>query len=154
MNQAAKLDVAVQDYLHVAKNYREDTREYSQVEIAKLAVANAFLETLGIDTYPVNEQFEPEGITNPLRNGFVYLMRNTRNGYVKIGWSIDPKFREKTLQSEEPEINLLWKWQGTRATEAALHARFAAKRVRGEWFGLSESDILLIQTIFTEGEVE
>lgn len=80
------------------------------------------------------------------RNGataktFLYLMRNNRNGMVKIGISDEPRARESTLQSEEPEIELLRYWPGTRTLERELHARFSLKRARGEWFRLDESDM-------------
>lgn len=74
------------------------------------------------------------------RHGFIYLMINRRNGYYKIGFSVRPSYREKTLQSEEPEVEMLCFFTGTTADERALHARFADKRVRGEWFALSLKD--------------
>jgi hypothetical protein len=147
-----KIDLAVQSYLQTAQAYREAKQNFSSVELAKIAVANAFLEMMAIDAHPVSEQFMPEGRTTPLKQGFVYLMRNKRNGFVKIGWSINPEFREKTLQSEEPEITLIWKSDGTRAAEAALHFKFAAKRLRGEWFELSDADVEVIQSNFAEVE--
>lgn len=77
--------------------------------------------------------------------GFVYLMRNRRNGLTKIGFSKDPKYRESTLQSEEPEVALLSAWRGTRATEEELHEQFSKARVRGEWFELDDVDCALIE---------
>jgi hypothetical protein len=66
-------------------------------------------------------------------------MRNRRNGYTKIGFTKHPpRFREKTLQSEEPEIDLLYAYHAHRHEEARLHQKFAHKRVRGEWFDLSK----------------
>lgn len=79
-------------------------------------------------------------------SGYIYLMRNCRNGLIKIGFSSNPKFREKTLQSEEPEIELIFKRKGSFFDEDALHSRFASKRVRGEWFRLSLDDIKSIQS--------
>ena len=38
---------------------------------------------------------------------FVYLMYDTSNGYYKIGISNKPYYREKTLQSEKPTIELI-----------------------------------------------
>lgn len=75
------------------------------------------------------------------RKGFVYLMRNSRNGLVKIGFSKDPKVRERTLQSEEPEIEMIWCVSGNRDKEEALHHQYRRCRVRGEWFKLSEAAI-------------
>lgn len=68
----------------------------------------------------------------------IYLMRNQRNGFIKIGQSENPKAREATLQSEEPEIKLLASWRGTVGDEKELHERFEMLRLRGEWFKLSD----------------
>lgn len=80
----------------------------------------------------------------PPRRTQIYLMRNNRNGLTKIGQSLKPKHRERTLQSEEPEISLLKSWPGLVGTEKQLHERFEACRVRGEWFNLNETQIALI----------
>ena len=71
----------------------------------------------------------------------VYLMRNRRNGLVKIGSSLNPKFREKTLHSEEPEIELICYAPAGRGFERELHQVYQEKRVRGEWFQLTEADV-------------
>lgn len=76
------------------------------------------------------------------KDGNVYLMGNSRNRYVKIGFSFkDPVFRETTLQAEDPEIVLICSWRGTMQDEKKLHERFSDKRLRGEWFKLSPQDI-------------
>ena len=72
---------------------------------------------------------------------FNYLMLNERNGMTKIGYSKDPKFREATLQSQEPEVKMIFKYKGTRATERAVQNEFATSRVRGEWFNLSDDQM-------------
>lgn len=72
---------------------------------------------------------------------FLYLARNRRNGYTKIGWSSNIAFREKTLQSDEPEIEIIASWESLKTEEAALHDKYASQRVRGEWFSLSDDDI-------------
>lgn len=77
---------------------------------------------------------------------YVYLMVDTTNNFHKIGISNNPKYREHTLQGEKPTIELLCaKEYPTRviaeAIESALHKAFASKRIRGEWFKLSTSDI-------------
>lgn len=82
--------------------------------------------------------------TKPSREGYVYLMKNSRNGLIKIGFSKDPKVREATLQSEEPEVSLIFSEVGTMEYEAELHARFSDKRIRGEWFRLSCEEICSI----------
>lgn len=77
---------------------------------------------------------------------FVYVMEDTANGYHKIGISNNPKYREHTLQSEKPSIELLFaKKFPTRkmaeALESSLHKVYESKRLRGEWFDLSKADI-------------
>lgn len=67
-------------------------------------------------------------------SGFVYFMQNKRNKFVKIGFSKNPQVREKTLQSEEPEIELIGAIPGNVQFEKELHLAFAIVRVRGEWF--------------------
>jgi hypothetical protein len=76
-------------------------------------------------------------------SGKIYIMRNERNGMVKIGISKSPKVRERTLQSQEPEITMVYCSQSTYSwdDERAIHAHFLPKRVRGEWFSLSEEEI-------------
>lgn len=80
----------------------------------------------------------------------IYLMRNTRNGYTKIGHSFNPEFREKTLQSEEPEIDLMLYFPGTTEDETELHLDFHRNRIRGEWFNLSQNDIQKIIQDYSE----
>lgn len=75
----------------------------------------------------------------------IYLMFNPRNGYTKIGRSIKPKTREKTLQGEDPETEIIALWNSPKATEKKLHNEFNAKRIRGEWFDLGVSDFLKIK---------
>jgi hypothetical protein len=36
---------------------------------------------------------------------YIYLMLNKRSGYIKIGRSKRPSFREKTLQADEQILN-------------------------------------------------
>lgn len=76
----------------------------------------------------------------PRKVCFVYLMRNTRNGLTKIGYSSNPKSREATLQSEEPEIRLIAAFKVAREHEELVHNAYPQKRVRGEWFKLTEED--------------
>jgi hypothetical protein len=77
--------------------------------------------------------------------GNVYLMGNRRNRYVKIGFTRgNPTFREKTLQAEEPEIELICYWPGTMADEKRLHSEYSHRRLRGEWFSLTAEETIEI----------
>lgn len=68
-----------------------------------------------------------------------YLILNNRNKYVKIGKSLNVLKRERTLQSEEPDLTLIYYTDEDVETE--LHREYKHKRLRGEWFNLSEKDI-------------
>jgi len=68
-----------------------------------------------------------------------YIMFDINTGYYKIGKSINPLFREKTLQSEKPTINLIHTINQN--IERDLHKTYNNKRIRGEWFALTENDI-------------
>ncbi len=77
---------------------------------------------------------------------FLYLMVDTTNNYHKIGISNKPEYREKTLQSEKPTIQLVAAKQFpsrliARSIESALHTAFKESRLRGEWFDLNEDEI-------------
>ena len=78
----------------------------------------------------------------------VYLMIDKNTGYYKIGRSKNPIYREKTLQSEKPTIELLLWWDAMIKDERKLHNMFSEKRIRGEWFDLSGSDIEVIKNHF------
>ena len=78
---------------------------------------------------------------------YVYLMVDTANGYHKIGISNNPEYREGTLQSEKPSIELLCAKQFpsrsiAKAIESALHKTYEDKHLRGEWFQLDAKDII------------
>ena len=78
---------------------------------------------------------------------YVYLMIDTANGFHKIGISSNPEYREHTLQSEKPSIELLAAKSFpsrliAEAIESALHKAFGDKRLRGEWFQLDAKDII------------
>lgn len=80
---------------------------------------------------------------------YVYLMKDTSNGYHKIGISNTPEYRERTLQSEKPTIEMLaCKKFPTRkiaeAIESALHTAYSQQRLRGEWFNLTDADVAVI----------
>ena len=73
-------------------------------------------------------------------------MKDFNTGYYKIGISNSPEYREKTLQSEKPTIEMICnkKYVSRRMAlsfEQALHKTFSKKRVRGEWFELNQNDV-------------
>lgn len=75
----------------------------------------------------------------------VYFIQSERGGPIKIGRAINPEQRLKQCQTGSPErLVLLAVISGGRDLERSLHARFAASRLRGEWFKPTPELIALI----------
>lgn len=75
----------------------------------------------------------------------LYIMKDSHTNLYKIGKSVNPKFREKTLQSEKPSITMVFSTDETEEmSERTLHAEFANQRVRGEWFKLTPAQVRYI----------
>ena len=116
---------------------------------------SALLELL---TFDLNEQ-ERRAIDKHLDEfTFIYLIKDRRTNLIKIGRSSDPHLRLKTLIRQDtllPEINdfsLIFYWEDYAWKEGSLHRHFKDKRVRGEWFDLSETDINEVHNVYAEKE--
>jgi len=102
---------------------------------------------------PSKEKSATERTTTKTKNNktkvtdehYVYLMHNKHNNYYKIGRSIKPEYREKTLQAQEPDIALIDKWIASAEVEKILHRKYKDKKIRGEWFKLTIDDIIMIR---------
>lgn len=92
---------------------------------------------------PVNQEVKDD--TN-----YVYLLLNKRNNLFKIGRSKSPKYRERTLQAQEPEIEMIITWEAPIIIERQLHKLCEEKRERGEWFNLSFKELNLIRDKMNE----
>ena len=65
----------------------------------------------------------------------------------KIGFTESPRKRQTQLQTGNPEpVYLLGVIEGQRADEERLHAEYAHKRTRGEWFALTWEDVQAVLT--------
>ena len=73
---------------------------------------------------------------------YIYLMRDNSLGLIKIGYSKFPKIREKTLQGEKPNIELIYSIEAPRKFEKVLHDYFIQYRVRGEWFKIEPEVVI------------
>lgn len=79
--------------------------------------------------------------TKVKKKNSLYLMKNNRDGRYKIGISENPKHREKTLQSQEPDVVLVGGWDKLAGHERAWHDYFSEWRQRGEWFDLEQAQV-------------
>jgi hypothetical protein len=75
---------------------------------------------------------------------FIYLMEDLRNRSFKIGRSKTPGKRERTLQSEVPQVVMRISIPAEEECERQLHSHFVSKRFRGEWFTLTNDDLVWI----------
>ncbi len=67
--------------------------------------------------------------------GFVYFLACGDDGPIKIGHSVDPKKRLRSLQTaHHKKLSLLTWIEGSPDLEAFLHEHFSDERMRGEWF--------------------
>ena len=75
----------------------------------------------------------------------VYMMKDAHSGLYKIGKSVNPQNREKTLQSEKPSISMVFFCKETDDfNEKVLHLEYSSQRIRGEWFDLSPAQVRFI----------
>lgn len=73
-----------------------------------------------------------------------YILKDKNTGYYKIGKSVNPLKREKTLQSEKPTLILVKKFKFN--WESDLHDKYKSQRIRGEWFNLNKTQLKYICT--------
>lgn len=80
------------------------------------------------------------------RTGRIYFVESGVGGPIKIGYAANPATRVMELQCGNPaKLYLLAIARGTIRDEGALHKRFAATHVSGEWFAPCEELWALIQ---------
>lgn len=89
-----------------------------------------------------------------LRSGHVYLLEAGTGGPVKIGHTRMLKERMEKLQTGNPvELKLIGFFYGGAREERALHARYAAWRLRGEWFLIPAPELRDLVLEFSERRV-
>lgn len=76
------------------------------------------------------------GVKPQIQAGIYFVTSD--HALVKIGYATDVAARVRTLQTSVPHpLHILLVVAGTLADERTVHRRFAADRLRGEWFNLS-----------------
>jgi len=81
---------------------------------------------------------------NNTKNKKTYILKDNNTGYYKIGKSINPLNREKTLQSEKPTYQMIKIFD--KDVEYELHKKYNNQRQRGEWFNLNNTQVKYICT--------
>ena len=137
---------------HIVVKYREYSGEQDYVfrltdfVIEKLKLFAEQTKQQQQQTIELEEERQAELFRRRLEqsrfDSFVYLMEDLRNGLFKIGRSKTPGKRERTLQSEQPSLILRFSIPAAESDETELHRKFASKRSRGEWFSLTETEII------------
>jgi len=141
----------IQGMRHFGTNHN-----YQNEQDLKLVLKNLFcdyIQTLnGVENYEPISKLEYREVFSSEESCHLYLMKDFANGFYKIGISNNPSYREKTLQSEKPTIELMTSKQFSNrkvavAFESSLHKTYENKRLRGEWFELTEKEVREIQEI-------
>ena len=101
-----------------------DNNDYTYLRVRYLLLSQ-IINTIDIESYSERQR--------------TYLMKDSNTNLIKIGKAVDPKHREKTLQSEKPTISLFAVCENN--VESELHKQYKDKRVRGEWFDLTDEEI-------------
>jgi Meiotically up-regulated gene 113 len=78
----------------------------------------------------IMQHFPDEQSRHAGQDGFVYIAATDDRTICKIGWSLNPQRRVRSL----PYLRLLHYFPGDRGVETALHQRFAAYALPHERF--------------------
>lgn len=84
--------------------------------------------------------------------GYVYVLKS-EDGHYKIGRTANLDTRIKSISTSSPQriqLTHAFKAINPAAQESALHAMYADKRVRGEWFALTSDDVVAIRKLGDE----
>lgn len=79
---------------------------------------------------------------------YTYIMSHKEEGVYKIGKSVNPKRRHRTLLHDDPFIELFFVID--KNIEKKLHKKYKNKRLKGEWFNLTKEDIKNIKDEYTK----
>lgn len=99
----------------------------------------------------IKKQRELQEVGEPLEKaGYVYIFNALGTCRFKIGKSVDPSSRLKSLQTGSP-LKIRYVYAGfveeMSDVELTIHSMFSGKRIIGEWFDLDSNDIKEIISI-------
>jgi hypothetical protein len=95
-------------------------------------------------------------LLNDNPKGVIYLIRG--DGFTKIGLTIRPFERLRTIGTKLPFEavairHYILDKRSLKDIENKLHNFFSHKRTNGEWFNLSDDDVIFIDYLFTTGRM-
>ncbi len=123
---------------------------YSIKNIDEQSIVDAQIEFLLEAINDYNKPIKSEA--KKTKKGYVYLIKG-ENGRYKIGFSIDPKRRNKELclsSSEKHTLIHSFYRIDPYLAEQELHKKFYSKRTHTEWFNLSIKDVSFIKGLKDE----
>tara|TARA_R110002074_G_scaffold238243_1_gene410186 strand:+ start:1291 stop:2130 length:840 start_codon:yes stop_codon:yes gene_type:complete len=126
-------------------------------EVDKKLYSENYIKLIKYDEYIIyqnefNELFKKKyriknfNTINEKKQKKAYIIKDKNTGHYKIGKSINPLDREKTLQSEKPTLKLIKVFK--KDIEAKLHKEYKDFRIRGEWFKLNKVQLQYICTTY------
>jgi DNA-binding transcriptional MerR regulator len=93
---------------------------------------------------PKTNTYGEDAVLN--KNVIYFIQCNVEPHYVKIGLSTKEIRRVKDITQQSPvPVTFLGMMSGSRKIEAALHVRFGAHRMKGEWFAPHEELLSFIR---------
>lgn len=102
----------------------------------------------------IRSRYDTEG----MNSGFVYFVKESGNNRIKIGKAKDPERRIQndfgTIMPYEFDVVHLINSSNYHKTENLFHQYFHHKRFKGEWFDLTEEDLLWIKNGLFPREIE
>lgn len=86
--------------------------------------------------------------TNRLGNFIYFFQIDTPEKFIKIGFATNVDIRLSNVRVSSPyNIEVLAVIEGSTLLEAEIHQKFAAHRVRGEWFSPAPELLAFIDTL-------
>lgn len=134
----------------IGKGIRGGIFSYTKEELLEYYENGLTFSELEVDKkYLANLQDEKRYLKIQLENtkkGYIYVIRSWE--FYKIWKTINPNSRIKKYITENPneiEVICFFETENYNEHERLLHTIFAEKRHKGEWFKLTEEDVLKIK---------
>ena len=83
--------------------------------------------------------------------GYIYILGYSEEGFFKVGTSLNPEARTRSLRTGNPSIRLVASYptKDMRLIEQLVHNRLRACKVWGEWFRLDAAMLGWLQALLS-----